>query len=182
MSAVVRIKGLHWTADFAISRALGDAYESAGKELLVYFCPGDPEDPYDDVGPAAGSEILRYYPHVIGTRDEPVRSDSLASAWRKLTKAHPNAFVVCIESGVGDEESWGQIEVSDRGLRRRPSVGGELPPWLGDVGVYAIVQAQDRAAGQRPGLGYNQRLRVTDAVIDGQIRFLQKVKLYQPEL
>lgn len=177
---MVRVNGLHWTADFTIARALMEAYRSAGKEEVVYLCVGDPGSPADALGPLVGKELLKYYPQVVGTMDQPVRTEELLVAWADIQKRWPEAFVIGIEAVEGPEDSVGFIEVSDRGIRRRPS-HGESSPWVCDVGIAACLWTGGAPTEFTPP-EFNRFQRVADAVVDAQIRFLQKAKRYQPEL
>lgn len=177
---MIRCNGLHWTADFTLARALGQAYEVAQKERLVYLCVGDPDDAGDRLGPLVGQELQKYYPHVIGSLEAPVLDRTLGEAWRRLQQEWSDAFVICIEAGIGAAEYLGHIEMTDRGLRRRPK-GVDLPTWVGDVGVCALLWPENQTEDSRT-LNVNQVHRIADAVIDAQIRFLQKIGKYQPVL
>lgn len=177
---MIRCNGLHWTADFTLARALLSAYKAAGKERLVYLCVGDPDDLGDRLGPMVGQELQKYYPFVIGTLEEPVLDANLGEVWRRMEKEWADAFIICVEAGVGAAEHLGHVEVTDRGLRRRPK-GAELPPWVGDIGIYAILWPENQTE-DSPSLNVNQVHRIADAIIDGQIRFLQNAGKYDPVL
>lgn len=177
---MVRVNGLSWTADFTLARALLEAYRSSAKEEVVYLCVGDPDAPADALGPLVGTELAKYYPHVVGTQERPVTAETLSQAWQEVQSRWPNAFVIGIEAAEGTPEDLGFLEVSDRGLRRRP-LGGETPPWLCDVGIAAYLWT-GRAPERFTPAEFNRFQRLRDAVIDGQIRFLQKAKRYEPEL
>lgn len=180
---MIRCNGLYWTADFTLARSLGASYEAAGKSEVAYLCLGDPDHPEDQFAPYVGSELRKYYSRVRGTLEEPVTEESLGEAIRAIEAEWPEAFVICIEGGEGPAEHLGHIELTDRGLRRRPA-GAEqqgLPPLIGDVGLCALLWSAPKG-GARRKLDVNQLRRVADAVIDAQIRFLQKFGLYEPEL
>lgn len=177
---MVRVKGEHWTADFTIARALSEAYRSSGKDDIVYLCVGDPDGLADAVGPNVGKELRAYYPHVLGTPESPVRSADLLQALGEVEARWPDAFVIGIEATDGDEGDIGFIEVTDRGIRRRPVNAADVP-WIGDVGVSATLWTGPMPTRLTPA-EYNRMLRITDTIVDGQIRFLQRVKKYVPEL
>ena len=100
--------------------------------------------------------------------------------WRRLESEWADAFMICVEAGIGSAEHLGHVEVTDRGLRRRPK-GVDLPPWVGDVGIYAILWPEKQTE-DSPQLNVNQVHRIADAIIDGQIRFLQNAGKYDPVL
>lgn len=175
---MVRVKGQHWTADFTIARALSEAYRASGKDEIVYLCVGDPEGVATALGPRVGKELLSYYPYVVGTTEQPVRVAELPAALRRLEEQWPNAFVIGIEAVGGAADDIGFIEVTDRGL---PHSAGDGAPWVGDVGVLATLWTGPPPQQLEP-VEYNRMLRITDAIVDGQIRFLQRVKKYLPEL
>lgn len=177
---MVRVKGEHWTADFTIARALAESYRSSGKEGILYFCVGDPHHIVDSLGPNVGKELLKYYPHVAGTPDSPILTQDLVGTWRQVQQEWPNAFVIGIEVTEGPQDSVGFIEVNGRGIRRRPA-GDESEPWICDVAVSATLYSGEVPTQLTPP-EYNRMLRISDAIVDGQIRFLQKVKMYQPDL
>lgn len=177
---MVRVNGVNWTADFTISRALAEAYSASGKEEISYFCVGDPDKPIDRLGPGVGTELLKYYPHVVGTIDQPIRDTDLLAAWERASQERPNAFMIGIEAAEGPAESEGFIEVSGRGIRRRPQAL-HAPPWMCDVAITAFLWTGEPPAGLT-ALQFNRIQRITDAIIDGQIRFLQKAKKYLPDL
>lgn len=176
---MVRVKGDHWTADFTIARALAEAYRASGKDEIVYLCVGDPEGAATSLGPRAGQELLAYYPNVLGTVEEPVRRGDLPRALRRLADEWPGAFIIGIEAVGGAAEDVGFIEVTDRGLA--PASFDVGAGWPTDVGVLATLWTDSPPERLEP-TEYNRVLRVTDAIIDGQIRFLQRVKKYLPEL
>lgn len=176
---MVRVKGDHWTADFTIARALAEAYRASGKEEIVYLCVGDPDGVATALGPRAGKEILAYFPHVIGTPEAPVRVEDLPQALRRLEADWPNAFIIGIEAVGGAADDVGFIEVTARGLPHQVGEGSD--PWVGDVAVLATVWSGPPPERLQP-TEYNRMLRITDAIVDGQIRFLQRVKKYLPEL
>lgn len=177
---MIRCNGLHWTADFTLSRALSQAYEAAQKERLLYLCVGDPDDLGDRLGLLVGEELRKYYPFVMGTLEDPVLDHQLEEVWSRVEREWSDAFIVCIEAGVGAAEHLGHIEMTDRGLRRRPR-GTELPPWVGDVGLCALLWPENQTE-ESPRLNVNQVYRIADAIIDGQIRFLQNAGKYEPIL
>lgn len=177
---MVRVNGVYWTADFTISRALSEAYRASGKDKLLYFCVGDPDRVSDRLGPNIGTELLKYYPHVIGTNEEPVLTDDMLQMWSTVTQKWPDAFVIGIEASGGPEESIGFVEISSRGIRRRPE-HGEAPAWICDVGIAACLWVDEAPIELTPA-EYNRSQRVADAIVDGQIRFLQRVKKYEPDL
>lgn len=177
---MVRVKGTYWTADFTVARALLEAYRGSGKDGLVYFCVGDPVHPLTRMGPQVGTELLKYYPHVLGTMSQPISPSDVATAWAEAQQLWPDAFFICIEATGGPADVIGFIEVSDRGLRHVPQEqAGET--WIGDVSVTAYLWEGNPPA-ELTAAQFNTMQKVADAIIDGQIRFLQNVKKYQPEL
>lgn len=179
---MVRCNGLYWTADFTLARAIGEAYRASGKEDVVYVCLGDPASSVDQFGPYVGAEIQKYFPQVLGTYDRPVTETNLGAVWREVQERWPDAFVIGIEGGAGAEDALGFVEVTDRGLQRRPATGREeLPAFIGDIGVHAFLWSEGGGGAGR-ALDVNKLRRVADSVIDAQIRFLQKVGKYAPVL
>lgn len=137
---MIRVDPKHWTADFRLARALAEAYAASGLDDLAFFCTGDPGDPLGRLGPWVGDEMLKYYPHVVGTSDRPVVERNCAERAEELFERWPGAFVIGIEVGASSSAYLGSIEVSDRGLRMGIGSGAGR---VADVTVSAILSVDE---------------------------------------
>lgn len=140
---MIRVDPSHWTADFRIARALAEAYKATGLDDAVFFCVGEPTDPIGALGPTVGDEIIKYYPHVVGTGSAPVVEENLLERAEEMVAKWPQACAVAIEAGAGAVDQLGSVEITDRGLTIQPSAG-RLPLDLPDVTVNIVLRIDQR--------------------------------------
>lgn len=177
---MLRVKSSHWTADFTIARALAESFRLSGKKNVAYICVGDPSHVLDRLGPTVGEELSQYYAHIVGTVERPVGTEHLCEVWDDVQKRWPDAFIIGIEAAGGDAEVEGTIEVSDRGLQRAKN-DLHNNAFLCDAGITAYLWSGTMPERITPE-ELNRLQRVIDVIVDAQIRFLQRVKVYEPEL
>jgi len=146
---VIRVDPKHWTADFRLARALAEAYAASGFSDVAFFCAGDPDHPLERFGPLVGDEMLKYYPNVVGTSEQPVTADTFAERVEELFARFPGAFVIGIEAGASSSAYLGSIEVSDRDLRLGAAAGSRRVADLTVIAVLSVDEGEEERMRRR---------------------------------
>jgi len=103
----------------------------------IYFaCVGTDRSTGDSFGPLVGTYLKKAgVPNVIGTIHDPLHAQNLQD---RLKEVPSDAFIVAIDSALGNPSSIGYISIAEKPLKPGIGVGKNLPP-VGNVKITAIV-------------------------------------------
>ncbi|WP_432353686.1 spore protease YyaC [Sporosarcina sp. A2] len=108
---------------------------------VLFLCIGTDRSTGDALGPLIGSMLSENstFPYrVIGTLEDPLHALNLDETLTRVTKEHPDAFIVAIDACLGKSDSVGHLLIQDGPLQPGKAVGKDLPS-VGDIAVKGVV-------------------------------------------
>ena len=108
---------------------------------VVIICIGTDRCTGDSLGPFVGeflSEKNLPRTYIYGTIQQPVMALNLRETMRNVKKKHPDAFIIGIDAGLGEEERVGEVIVRKEPIRPGAAFGKRLPD-VGDLSIIAVV-------------------------------------------
>lgn len=127
-----------------LSAALTDELIRRNTRELVVVCIGTDRSTGDSLGPLVGTFLkeapLPEWVSVYGTLDFPVHALNLTDCLDMVTRCHPNAIVLAVDSALGLHDHIGYIELKNGSLKPGAGVGKRLPP-VGDLSLKGVVNA-----------------------------------------
>lgn len=114
---------------------------SANGRQVILLCIGTDRSTGDSLGPLTGTKLKqKYIPGltVMGTLEEPVHAENLASTLKEINNTYQNPFIIALDACLGRIESVGFITLAEGALKPGTAVKKELPE-VGEIHLTGIV-------------------------------------------
>lgn len=95
----------------------------------------------DCIGPLVGYMLSSRGVPVYGGLRSPVTALNILETCAVISKRHPHAFIIAVDSAVGSDREVGKVKVIPRGLRPAAAAGRKLPR-VGHLSVIGVVSPE----------------------------------------
>lgn len=133
---------------------------------IVILAIGSDRVTGDCLGPLVGHLLSLRGLTVYGGLQAPVTALNVGEIHAVIRQRHPSAFVIAVDSAVGDDREIGTVRVMPRGLKPGAATGKTLPR-VGDVSVLGIVSPERLGAKALGEVRLGKVLEMAHLVADG---------------
>lgn len=126
---------------FILQSRLKDYLISASSRPVILLCIGTDRSTGDSLGPLTGTKLAEKRLsglNVIGTLENPVHAENLASTLEDINKSFNNPFIIALDACLGDLDSIGYITLAEGPLKPGTAVKKVLPE-VGNIHLTGIV-------------------------------------------
>lgn len=114
--------------------------DAQGRQIIL-LCIGTDRSTGDSLGPLTGTKLKqKCIPAltVIGTLENPIHAENLASTQEEILKLYPNPFIIALDACLGHLDSVGYITLAEGPLKPGTAVKKNLPE-VGEIHLTGIV-------------------------------------------
>lgn len=120
---------------------LGKYLQHAQGREIILLCIGTDRSTGDSLGPLTGTKLKqKCIPGltVIGTLENPIHAENLASTQEEILKNYSNPFIIALDACLGYLDSVGYITLAEGPLKPGTAVKKNLPE-VGEIHLTGIV-------------------------------------------